>query len=89
MSTMNISLPVPLKAWVEEQVRTGGYGSASEFFHDLLREAQRRRRIRDEVDSKLLAALDSGEPVEVTPQYWKTLRKEAKKRLLDKSKRAR
>ena len=42
MTSMNISLPEPLKLFVEEQVSKGGYGTASEYLGDLIREAQRR-----------------------------------------------
>ena len=30
MATMNVSLPDPMKAWVEAQVQGGQYGNASE-----------------------------------------------------------
>ncbi len=56
----------------------------SEFFHKLLRVAQ-KQQARDEIDRKLLAALESGEPVPVNSDDWKQLRKEAKKRLGSKS----
>lgn len=35
MQTMNISLPEQLKAFVDEQVESGRYGSVSEYVHDL------------------------------------------------------
>ncbi len=66
---MNISLPESLKAWVEEQATKGGYGTLSEYFRQLLREEQ-KRRLREQINAKLLEALDSGEPIEVTPEYW-------------------
>ncbi len=43
---MNISLPDALRAFVEEQVRGGGYGSSSEYMRQLIREDQERRRLR-------------------------------------------
>ena len=42
MSNMSISLPEPLKLFVEEQVSKGGYRTASEYLGELIREAQRR-----------------------------------------------
>lgn len=84
---MNISLPESMKAWVDEQVAAGGYGTASEFFRQLIRDAQ-QQRLREQIDTKLLEALESGDPVEVTPEYWKKLRKEARKRLANKTKEA-
>lgn len=47
MGTMNISLPAPLKAFVEEQVARGGYGTTSEYVRELIRKDQDRRRLRD------------------------------------------
>ncbi|NWG75507.1 MAG: type II toxin-antitoxin system ParD family antitoxin, partial [Rubrivivax sp.] len=37
MSTMNISLPDDLKAFVDEQVAARAYGSASEYLRALIR----------------------------------------------------
>mgnify|MGYP003646213236 CR=1 FL=1 len=42
MATMNISLPAPMKAWVEEQTRTGRYGNSSDVVRDLIRREQDR-----------------------------------------------
>ncbi len=39
MQTMNIPLPDTLKTFVEEQVSTGSYSSASEYMRELLRAA--------------------------------------------------
>ena len=39
---MNVSLPEDLKHWVDEQVREGGYGTASEYLRDMLRRARER-----------------------------------------------
>jgi antitoxin ParD1/3/4 len=58
MTSMNISLPEPLKLFVEEQVESGGYSTASEYLRELIREAQRRKE-RQELDAKLLAGLQS------------------------------
>ena len=40
MTTVTISLPESLKEFVEDQVRTKGYGNVSEYFRGLLRQAQ-------------------------------------------------
>jgi antitoxin ParD1/3/4 len=46
MSTMNISLPEALKAFVDEQVGTRGYGTSSEYVRELIRRDQDRLRLR-------------------------------------------
>lgn len=42
MATMNVSLPDPMKAWVEAQARTGRYANASDYVRDLIRRDQER-----------------------------------------------
>lgn len=76
METMNIALPESMKSFVQEQVTAGGYSSVSEYVRELIR-ADQRRRTDERVDALLLEGLSSGEPIEVTPEYW-----EAKKRKL-------
>ena len=63
MSTMNISLPEPLKTFVDEQVAGGGYGTSSEYVRDLIRRDQDRLRLRglllDGASSAATAAVDA------------------------------
>ena len=47
MSTMNISLPEPLKRFVDEKVSGGSYSSSSEYIRDLIRKEQDRERLRN------------------------------------------
>lgn len=47
MSTMNISLPEPLKQFVDEQVAGRGFGTSSEYVRQLIRKDQDRQRLRD------------------------------------------
>ena len=37
---MNISLPDPMKAWVEEQAKSGRYANTSDVVRDLIRREQ-------------------------------------------------
>jgi len=46
MSTMNISLPESLKAFVDEQVSQRGYGTSSEYVRELIRRDQDRTLLR-------------------------------------------
>jgi antitoxin ParD1/3/4 len=55
MTTITISLPDSLKAFVETQLATKGYGNVSEYFRSLLREAQAK-----EQDARLEALLLEG-----------------------------
>ena len=40
MATMNVSLPEPLKDWIEAQVKTGRYANVSDYVRDLIRRDQ-------------------------------------------------
>ncbi len=73
MTSLEIVLPEPLRAFVEEQVVTGGYATPSEYVHTLIREAH-ERQAQDHLEALLLEGLDSGPPVEVTSEYWEEKR---------------
>ena len=64
MTTMNISLPDDMKAFIEDRVAQEGYASASEYFRDLIREAQ-RRKAKLELEAKLAEGLQ-GSPTRMT-----------------------
>jgi antitoxin ParD1/3/4 len=57
MKSMNISLPAPMRDWVESQVETGSYASASDYVRDLIRKDREYRGKRE----ALLHALIEGE----------------------------
>ena len=46
MSTMNISLPEALRAFVDDQVSRRDYASSSEYVRELIRRDQDRERLR-------------------------------------------
>jgi antitoxin ParD1/3/4 len=72
MTSMNVSLPEPLRLFVEEQAHKGGYGTASDYLRELILEAQRRAE-REEIEAKLLAGLQSPTS-EMTGADWSALR---------------
>ncbi|MFG6661323.1 type II toxin-antitoxin system ParD family antitoxin [Sulfitobacter sp. 915] len=56
MATMNISLPDPMKNWVEEQAKTGRYANTSDYVRDLIR----RDHMRSKAIAEIQAAVDVG-----------------------------
>jgi antitoxin ParD1/3/4 len=48
MATMTISLPDPMKDWIEAQIKQGSYASASDYVRDLVRR-DRERQARPEL----------------------------------------
>lgn len=84
MSTMNISLPDEMKTWVEDEVKKGGFASASEFFRQLVRDAKERKenQMRDmRLQALLIEGIESGEPERVDAQWWMNLRAETEAEL--------
>ncbi|MEM9987929.1 MAG: type II toxin-antitoxin system ParD family antitoxin [Pseudomonadota bacterium] len=78
MATMNVSLPAPMKAWVEDQTKTGRYSNASDYVRDLIRRDQRRTGAIAELQHMVDEAIASGtaEPVD-RETYMTRLRKKA------------
>lgn len=79
MTTMNISLPDALKAFVDDQIAKGGYSSASEYIRELIRHAQ-KQAAQERLEAALLGGLESGKPIPITPEFWEDWRKELEKR---------
>ena len=57
MTSLNISLPDPLKSYVEERVASGDFGTPSEFIRNLIRQDKEQRRSALEIE--LLEALET------------------------------
>lgn len=74
MATMNVSLPDPMKAWVEAQAQTGRYSNASDYVRDLIR--------RDQEQADRVAALqrylDEAEASGISPRSVKEIVAEAR-----------
>jgi len=70
MQTMNISLPDPLKAFVDRQIVEGRYSTVSEYIRDPIRDDEER------LEALLLEGLE-GEESELTRQDFDDIRKEA------------
>lgn len=62
MATMNVSLPDPMKAWVEAQTRGGRYANASDYVRDLIRRDQDRQQAVAELQRLVSEGIESGEP---------------------------
>lgn len=60
MATMNVSLPDPMKDWVERQARSGRYSNASDYVRDLIRRDQERQGAVAEIQELVTAGIESG-----------------------------
>jgi len=76
MATMNISLPDPMRDWVESQIKDGQYSNNSDYVRDLIRKDQQRKDKIAAMQLAIIEGLKSGDP--------KAFNKESfKKRMLE------
>ena len=75
MQSMNISLPEPLKQFVEGQIASGRYSSISEYVRELIREDE-KRKAEERLEALLVEGLE-GKEATLTRKDWKDIRKEA------------
>jgi antitoxin ParD1/3/4 len=61
MATMNVSLPSPMKAWVEERSLDGRYSNSSDYVRDLIRKDQERAQGIAEIQALITQGIESGE----------------------------
>ena len=60
MATMNVSLPDPMKLWVEERTKGGRYSNASDYVRDLIRKDQERAEGIAELQALITQGIESG-----------------------------
>jgi antitoxin ParD1/3/4 len=60
VKSMNISLPDPMKDWVETQIASGDYASASDYVRDLIRKDRTFREKREALIQALIEGEQSG-----------------------------
>ena len=71
MGKMNISLPDPMKAWVEDQSKSGRYANSSDYVRDLIRRDRARQDAIAEIQSAVEAGIASGPAVPLEPAAFK------------------
>jgi len=71
MATMNVSLPDLMKAWVEEQIKTGHFSNASDYVRDLIRRDQQYQDRRETLVKALIAGESSGVSERSLEDIWK------------------
>jgi antitoxin ParD1/3/4 len=79
ITTLNVSLPEPMRKWIQAQVAAGGFSSASEYVRSLIR-ADQKRASEDRLEALLLEGLQ-GESTEMTAEDWRGIRLQLRERL--------
>ncbi len=62
MATMNVSLPDPMKAWVEAQLKDGSFSNTSDYVRHLIRRDQERAQAIEALQHAINEGVQSGEP---------------------------
>ena len=60
MATMNVSLPDPMKSWVEDQAKDGRFSNVSDYVRDLIRRDQVRQEAISEIQALVVEGVESG-----------------------------
>lgn len=79
MPTFDVSLPEELKPLIEAEAAAGGYENPSAYVQHVVREALRAQRMA-ELEARLVAAAESGPPIEVTPEFWDQMKARVRQR---------
>ncbi|MGH9841416.1 MAG: type II toxin-antitoxin system ParD family antitoxin [Blastocatellia bacterium] len=86
MATMNISLPDPLRVFIEERVVEGGYSTISEYFRELVR-LDRKRQAEEKLESLLVEGLNSGQAKPLTKADLDEVKRVVRQRITDRRKK--
>ena len=65
MATMNISVPDPMKSWVQAQIEEGKYASSSDYVRDLIRKDQEEKDKLVALQAAITAGVESNEAGEL------------------------
>ena len=79
MATVNISLPEPMKAFLEEQAAKEGYSTVSEYLRAIIGNLQKRQTAKEELDARLLEGVRSP-TVRMTDKRWTELEQKVRLR---------
>lgn len=77
MATMNISLPDPMRKWVESQTSSGHYANNSDYVRDLIRKDQRNTEKLKVLQDAVTKGMESGSAGELDMQ---AIKQKAKQR---------
>ncbi len=65
MATMNISVPDPMKDWVQTQIDEGKYASSSDYVRDLIRKDQEEKDKLAAFQAAITLGIESGDAGEL------------------------
>ena len=80
MATMTISLPEPMKDWIEARIKEGEYASTSDYVRDLVRRDRERRSLPELTMDDLRRIVDQSRASGVGEKSVREILAQAKKR---------
>ena len=83
MTSMNISVPESMKEFIEDEVSSGGYGTASEYVRELVRDAKKQKE-EERIEKLLLEAIESGPASLMTKKDWEAIKQRGLERIQKK-----
>jgi antitoxin ParD1/3/4 len=78
MTTLSISLPDPMKVFLEKQVAREGYANVSEYLQSIIGDIE-KRQARNDIEAQLLEGLRSP-VVPMNEQHWQELERQVRER---------
>jgi antitoxin ParD1/3/4 len=88
VTSLNVSLPEPMKKFIETEVKRSGYSTPSEYVRALVR-AEQKRLAEDHLERLLMEGLESGESAPMTRKDWQGIRREGLAVIAARKKKAR
>lgn len=79
MATLNISLPNPMREWIQDQIKKGQYASSSDYVRDLIRKDQYRIHKLEVFQSAVSEGLNSHDIVDFDIEKFKKRMVQAQK----------
>jgi len=78
MTKVQVSLPKPLKQFIDVLVADGAFKDTSEYLQTLV-ERDRQAREKARIETLLIAGLDSGPSTPMTPEDWDEIEREGQR----------
>jgi len=82
MVEVTVTFPEKIKDYIEQQTALEGHSTTSDYLQKLVNE-ERRRKAEARLEELLMEGINSGDPVPVTPEFWKNLWARVDARLKD------
>jgi antitoxin ParD1/3/4 len=78
MTKVQVSLPEPLKQFIDGLVADGSFKDSSEYLRNLI-DRDREAREKARVEALLIEGLDSGPSTPMTPEDWEEIEREGQR----------